>query len=95
MIAPESANNGVTSGTLVPMFALGMPGGSTGAMMMIVLQYHGMVLGPRLFVTNPSVAYGVYMQMAGGLHLHGLHHPAAGALHVPRGADPDHVTWRR
>jgi len=39
-------------------------GGSTAAVMMIVLQYHGMVLGPRLFSTNPEVAYGVFVAMA-------------------------------
>ena len=64
VIAPESANNGVTSGTLVPTLALGVPGGSTAAVMMIVLQYHGMVMGPRLFATNPAVAYGVFVSMA-------------------------------
>jgi putative tricarboxylic transport membrane protein len=64
VIAPESANNGVTSGTLVPMMALGVPGGSTAAVMMIVLQYHGMVMGPRLFTTNPELAYGVFVSMA-------------------------------
>jgi putative tricarboxylic transport membrane protein len=64
VIAPESANNGVTSGTLVPTLALGVPGGSTAAVMMIVLQYHGLVMGPRLFATNPEVAYGVFVSMA-------------------------------
>ncbi len=64
VIAPESANNGVTSGTLVPTLALGVPGGSTAAVMMIVLQYHGMVMGPRLFITHPEVAYGVFVSMA-------------------------------
>jgi putative tricarboxylic transport membrane protein len=64
VIAPESANNGVTSGTLVPMMALGVPGGTTSAVMMIVLQYHGMVMGPRLFTTNPELAYGVFVSMA-------------------------------
>ena len=64
VIAPESANNGVTSGTLVPMMALGVPGGTTSAVMMIVLQYHGMVMGPRLFTTNPELAYGVFVAMA-------------------------------
>jgi putative tricarboxylic transport membrane protein len=64
VIAPEAANNGVTSGTLVPMMALGVPGGSTAAVMMIVLQYHGMVMGPRLFSTNPGLAYGVFISMA-------------------------------
>ena len=64
VIAPEAANNGVTSGTLVPMMALGVPGGTTSAVMMIVLQYHGMVMGPRLFQTNPELAYGVFVAMA-------------------------------
>ena len=63
VIAPESANNGVTSGTLVPMMALGVPGGSTAAVMMIVLQYQGMVMGPRLFTSNPGLAYGVFVSM--------------------------------
>jgi putative tricarboxylic transport membrane protein len=64
VIAPEAANNGVTSGTLVPMMALGVPGGSTAAVMMIVLQYHGMTMGPRLFTQNPGLAYGVFVSMA-------------------------------
>ena len=64
VIAPEAANNGVTSGTLVPTLALGVPGGTTAAVMMIVLQYHGMVMGPRLFATNPEVAYSVFISMA-------------------------------
>jgi putative tricarboxylic transport membrane protein len=63
VIAPESANNGVTSGTLVPTMAIGVPGGSTSAVMMIVLQYQGIVLGPRLFLEQPSIAYGVFVMM--------------------------------
>jgi putative tricarboxylic transport membrane protein len=63
VIAPESANNGVTSGTLVPVFALGIPGGTTGAIMTIVLTYHGVILGPRVFTEHPELVYGVYMQM--------------------------------
>jgi putative tricarboxylic transport membrane protein len=63
VIAPEAANNGVTSGTLVPLMAIGVPGGSTAAVMMIVLQYQGVVLGPRLFIENPQLAYGVFVSM--------------------------------
>jgi len=47
----------------VPMMALGVPGGSTAAVMMIVLQYQGMVMGPRLFSSNPGLAYGVFVSM--------------------------------
>jgi putative tricarboxylic transport membrane protein len=63
VIAPESANNGVTSGTLVPLMAIGVPGGSTAAVMMVVLQYNGIVLGPRLFLERPEVAYGIFFSM--------------------------------
>ncbi|MCQ0971103.1 tripartite tricarboxylate transporter permease [Paracoccus sp. TK19116] len=64
VIAPESANNGVTTGTLVPLLAIGVPGGSTAAVMMIVLQFHGVPFGPRLFVEEPQLAYGVIAVMA-------------------------------
>ncbi|HEV7268392.1 MAG TPA: tripartite tricarboxylate transporter permease [Falsiroseomonas sp.] len=63
VIAPESANNGVTSGTLVPTMAIGIPGGSTAAVMMIVLQYQGIILGPRLFQEQPNIAFGVFVMM--------------------------------
>ena len=64
VIAAEAGNNAVCSGTLVPMMALGVPGGSTAAVMMIVLQYHGMNMGPQLFSENPGLAYGVFVGMA-------------------------------
>jgi putative tricarboxylic transport membrane protein len=63
LIAPESANNGVGPGTIVPLMAMGVPGGETAAVMLIVLQYHGIVLGPRLFLTTPTLAYGVFVAM--------------------------------
>ena len=91
VIAAEGGNNGVCSGTLVPMMALGVPGGSTAAVMMIVLQYHGMVMGPQLFTHNPQLAYGVFVGMAAVVLLHDLHDPAARALHVAHRADRDHL----
>lgn len=63
LIAPESANNGVTAGTLIPLLVLGLPGGLTAAVMMIVLQMHDVILGPQLFVENPELGYGVIMIM--------------------------------
>ncbi len=63
VVAPEAANNGVTTGTLIPLLAIGIPGGSTAAVMMIVLQFHGVPFGPRLFVQDPMLAYGVIMSM--------------------------------
>jgi len=63
ILAPESANNGVTSGSLIPLLTLGLPGGATAAIMLIVLQYHGIVLGPRLFIDKPQIPFGVLMAM--------------------------------
>lgn len=64
LIAPESANNGVTSGTLVPLLVLGIPGGATAAIMLVVMQFHGVSFGPTLFERNPEVGYGMFMAMA-------------------------------
>ena len=64
LIAPEAANNGVTSGTLVPLLVLGIPGGATAAIMLIVMQFHGVNFGPTLFMDQPQLAYGIFMAMA-------------------------------
>jgi putative tricarboxylic transport membrane protein len=64
LIAPESANNGVTSGTLVPLLVLGIPGGATAAIMLVVMQFHGVSFGPSLFEHQPKVGYGMFMAMA-------------------------------
>jgi len=63
-IAPESANNGVTSGTLVPLLVLGIPGGATAAIMLVVMQFHGVSFGPSLFENQPKIGYGMFMAMA-------------------------------
>lgn len=64
LIAPESANNGVTSGTLVPLLIIGVPGGATAAIMAVVLEYHGVQFGPELFEEHPMIAYGSFTAMA-------------------------------
>ncbi|HMB48723.1 MAG TPA: tripartite tricarboxylate transporter permease, partial [Afifellaceae bacterium] len=64
LVAPESANNGVTSGTLVPLLVIGIPGGATAAIMLVVLQYHGVTIGPALFISHPELAYGPFAAMA-------------------------------
>jgi len=64
LIAPESANNGVTSGTLVPLLVLGIPGGATAAIMLVVMQFHGVNFGPALFEHQPRIGYGMFMAMA-------------------------------
>jgi len=64
LVAPESANNGVTSGTLVPLLILGIPGGATAAIMLVVLQYHNITMGTELFLNQPRLAYLPFTAMA-------------------------------
>lgn len=64
LVAPESANNGVTSGTLVPLLVIGIPGGATAAIMLVVLQFHGVTIGPELFQDRPELAIGPFTAMA-------------------------------
>jgi putative tricarboxylic transport membrane protein len=63
VLAPETANNASTSGTLIPAVAIGIPGGVTAAVMLIVLQYHGITPGPRLFQDRPDVVYSLFLGM--------------------------------
>ncbi len=63
LIAPESSNNGVTSGTLIPLLIIGVPGGATAAIMAVVLEYHGVQFGPDIFETNPMLGYGPFVAM--------------------------------
>lgn len=50
LIAPESANNAVVGGALIPTFALGIPGSGAAAVLMGVMMYMGLRPGPQLFV---------------------------------------------
>lgn len=56
---PESANNSAVSGNMVPMFALGIPGSGTTALMLGALIMFGMRPGPDMFTTNGDLIWGV------------------------------------
>jgi len=57
--APESANNAVTGGALIPMMTLGIPGDPVTAILIGALLIHGLTPGPLLFIENAEFAYGV------------------------------------
>ena len=59
--APESANNGVTGGSLVPLLALGVPGNSTSALFLGAIMIHGLSVGPVLFTDHPDVVNGLFI----------------------------------
>ncbi len=55
--APESANNAVVGGALVPTIALGIPGSSATAVLMGGLMVHGILPGPTLLTEYGEVTY--------------------------------------
>jgi putative tricarboxylic transport membrane protein len=55
IVATESANNATTGGTLIPLLALGIPGGLSDAVLLGALIIHNLTPGPMLFVHNPEV----------------------------------------
>lgn len=60
VVAPETANNAVTGGAMIPLLGLGIPGDPATAIILGGLLIHGVVAGPMLFVERPDVVYGIY-----------------------------------
>lgn len=61
--APEAANNAAAAGAMVPMFALGIPGSNTTAIMLGALIMFGLRPGPALFEQNPDFVWAVIASM--------------------------------
>lgn len=59
--APESANNGVTGGSLVPLLALGVPGNATSALFLSALMLQGLNTGPVLFTEHADIVYALFL----------------------------------
>jgi len=57
IVAPESANNAVVGGALVPTITLGVPGSSATAVLLGALMIHGITPGPTLMSEHGDVAY--------------------------------------
>ena len=55
--APESANNAVPAGALIPLLALGIPGSNSTAILMAGFTMAGIATGPMLFVNRPEIPY--------------------------------------
>ncbi len=61
--APESANNAVTGGAMVPLLALGIPGSNSTAILLAALSIHNVHCGPLLFQSSPEVPYGIFISL--------------------------------
>ena len=61
--APEAANNAASAGALVPLLTLGLPGGTTTAVLVGALTMWGLRPGPLMFQENPEIAWGLIASM--------------------------------
>lgn len=59
IVAPEAASNAVVGGALLPLLTLGIPGSATVAIILVALLIHGVQPGPRVFIEQPNLIYGI------------------------------------
>lgn len=68
--AAESANNGVTGSTLIPLLTLGIPGDVITAIMLGALTVHGLIPGPTLFQQQGDFVTALFIGMLMVTFLH-------------------------
>ncbi|NOJ60064.1 tripartite tricarboxylate transporter permease [Arthrobacter sp. 260] len=64
IIAPESANNAVEAGDLIPTLLFGIPGGAPAALLLGALLIYGIEPGPRMITNNLDVIYVIIWSFA-------------------------------
>ncbi len=57
VVAPEAANNAASTGSMLPMLTLGIPGSPTTAILLGGMVIWGLEPGPRLFVDNQDFVW--------------------------------------
>jgi len=78
---PESANNAAAQSGFVPLFSLGIPANAVMGVMLGALMIKGVVPGPQLATTNPSLFWGTITSMfIGNLMLIVLNIPLVGVF---------------
>ncbi len=60
VISPETANNAVCGGAMIPMLTLGIPGDPVTAILLGGLTIHGLRAGPALFSEHFDVVVGMF-----------------------------------
>ena len=59
VVAPEAANNAASTGAMLPMLTLGIPGSPTTAILLGGMAIWGLVPGPTLFVDETAFVWGL------------------------------------
>jgi putative tricarboxylic transport membrane protein len=63
VVASETANNAATGAAMIPLLALGLPGGALTAMMIGVFQMHDIEPGPLVFINSSELVWVVFAAM--------------------------------
>lgn len=63
VVASETANNAATGAAMIPLLALGLPGGALTAMIMGIFQIHGMEPGPLIFLNSSDLVWITFAAM--------------------------------
>lgn len=61
ILAPETANNAVSGGAMIPLLTLGIPGCPVAALLLSGLIIKDLQPGPALFTNNADVVYGFFL----------------------------------
>jgi len=78
---PEAANNAATTGAMIPLLTLGIPGSGTTAVLLGALLGLGLTPGPLLIERNPEVFWGLAASMyVGNVFLLLLNLPLVGVF---------------
>lgn len=63
IVAPETANNAVCGGALIPLFTLGIPGDGASALFLGALMVFGLAPGPSLYARQGDIVYAIYLTL--------------------------------
>ena len=63
LVAPEAANNAASSGAMVPLLTLGIPGSASTAVLLAAFVLWGLTPGPLLMAQKPEFAWGLIASM--------------------------------
>ncbi len=63
LVGPEAANNAASSGAMIPLLTLGIPGSASTAVLLAAFLLWGLRPGPLLIEQNPEFAWGLIASM--------------------------------
>lgn len=63
LVAPETANNAASSGAMIPLLTLGIPGSASTAVLLAAFLIWGLRPGPLFMEQNPELAWGLIASM--------------------------------